>query len=501
MTATAGLAALLAGCTVGPDFKHPEVAPSNGYTSEKLDLQAAAGKEAKQGLAIGSKISGQWWELFHSDRLNAVLADALVANQTLLAARASLEQAQSAINAAAGAFWPHVQMTTSVSRQQGNGASSGFDSVHNDFSLYTIGPNVSYNLDIFGLTRRQVEQQQALAESREYQLDAAYLTLCGNVVNQVITIASVRQQIEIYREIIGDDQRNLNNVSQQLALGEATRFDLEQARTQLNTDRAALPPLQQQLSAAKHALATLVGKSPAEWVAPDFDLSEFNLPGELPVSVPSELLRQRPDILDAEAQLHAASAAIGVATASMYPRVDLSATFTQQAVDPANLFTGAGSIWSIAAQLTAPIFQGGTLEAQRKGAIAQFKAQAANYQQTVLTSFQQVADTLTQIQNDAQLLDEQRAATESADAARVLVQETYRGGGVTVLQVLDAERSYAQARLGYTRTRGQRLVDSAQLFNAMGGGWWDWRAKDMEMSAKAKDSDMSAKSAAATAKP
>lgn len=470
--------ALLAGCAVGPDFKHPEANAPNGYTSEKLELEAAAGAEAKQSLAIGKKISGKWWELFRSKQLNDVLELALAGNQDLAAAQATLAQAKDAVDQSAGALWPHVQMAGGVSRQQGNGSSSGIDSVHSDFSLYTIGPNVSYALDVFGLNRRQVEQSEALAEAQGYQLDAAYYTLCGNVVNQAIAIASTRQQIAIINEIVADDDKNLNNVSELLKLGEATRTDVEQARSQLTADRATLPPLQQQLSVAKHALAILIGKAPAEWVAPDYDLAEFTLPAELPLSVPSELVHQRPDILSAEAQLHAASAAIGVATAQMYPQINLSASFQQQIINPANLFTGAGSIWSLAAQLTAPVFQGGTLAAQRQGAVDAFNAKAATYKQTVLTSFGQVADTLTAIQNDAELLDRERSAQESAGTTRQLIQETYRGGGVTILQVLDAERQYAQARLGYTRAKAQRFTDTAQLFNAMGGGWWDWHPSD-----------------------
>jgi NodT family efflux transporter outer membrane factor (OMF) lipoprotein len=303
-------------------------------------------------------------------------------------------------------------------------------------------------------------------------------------VNQALAIASARQQIAITKEIIADDDRNVKNVSDLLSLGEATRTDVQQARNQLTADRASLPTLQQQLAVAKHALAILVGKAPSEWVAPDFDLAEFTLPQELPVSVPSDLVRQRPDILSAEAQLHAASAAIGVATAKMYPQLNLTASFTQQAIDPANLFSGAGSIWSVAAQLAAPIFQGGALSAQKQGAVDAFNAQAATYKQTVLKSFGQVADTLTALENDAQLLDRQREASESAQPSRQLVQETYRGGGVTILQVLDSERAYAQARIGYTRAKAQRFVDTAQLFNAMGGGWWDWRAKENDVSAK-----------------
>ncbi len=473
-----GMTGLLAGCAVGPDFSRPDANAPNGYTAEKLDLQAAAGAEAKQSLAMGKRISGNWWQLFHSKQLDDVLNLALADNNDLATAHATLAQAQETVDQSAGALWPHVQMTAGVNRQQTNNASSGFDSIHNDFSTYSIGPNVSYALDIFGLNRRQVEQSQALAEAQEYQLAATYLTLCGNVVNQAIAIASVRQQIAIVNEIVADDDKNVKNVSDQLSLGEATRTDVEQARSQLTADRALLPPLQQQLSVAKHALAILVGKAPSEWVAPDFDLSEFTLPEELPVSVPSELVHQRPDILSSEAQLHAASAAIGVATAQMYPQINLSASFTQQIIDPANLFSGAGSIWSVAAQLTAPIFQGGTLSAQRRAAVDAFNAKAASYKQTVLTSFGQVADTLTAIENDAELLDRQRSAQDSAGTTRQLIQETFRGGGVTILQVLDSERQYAQARLGYTRARAQRFTDSAQLFNAMGGGWWDWRASD-----------------------
>lgn len=474
----AALPGLVVSCAVGPDFKHPDANAPNGYTAEKLDLQTAAGAGAKQSLAIGQRISGNWWELFHSKQLTDVMELALAGNQDLAAAQATLTEAKDTVDQSAGALWPHVQMQGGVSRQQSNGSSSGFDSVHDDFSLYTIGPNVSYTLDIFGLNRRQVEQSQALAEAQEYQLDAAYLTLCGNVVNQALAIAFARQQIDITNGIIADDQKNLDNESELLKLGEATRTDVEQARSQLNADQATLPTLQQQLAVAKHALAILIGKAPADWVAPDFNLDAFTLPDTLPISVPSELVHQRPDILSAEAQLHAASANIGVATAQMYPQLNLSASFQQQIVNPVNLFSGAGSIWSIAAQLTAPIFQGGTLEAQRKAAVDAFNAKAATYKSTVLTAFGQVADTLTAIQNDAELVDRQRAASESAGTTRQLIQETYRGGGVTVLQVLDSERQYAQALLGYSKAKTQRFTDTAQLFNAMGGGWWDWRASD-----------------------
>jgi NodT family efflux transporter outer membrane factor (OMF) lipoprotein len=478
VTAAVSSAALLAGCMVGPDFSHPETRQPDGYTSENLNLETAAGREDKQSLAIGKKISGEWWRLFHSTRLNRVLEEALAGNLNLAAAKATLAQARDAVDQAAGALWPHAQLTAGVSRQQTNQASLGINSPHVVSNLFTVGPNVSYALDLFGGTRRQVEQQEALAEFQEYQLAAAYLSLTGDVVTQAIAIASAREQVKVIRDIIADDEKNVKLQGDLLALSEATRTDVEQARSQLTADRTLLPPLRQQQSVARHAMAVLIGKAPSEWTAPDFDLSEFTLPDELPLSLPSELVRQRPDILAAEAQLHAASAAIGVATAQLYPNITLTASFAQQALSPGNVFMGASSIWSIASQLTAPIFQGGALEAQKQGAVDAFVAKSAGYQQTILTSFGQVADVLTAIENDAQLLDQQRSASESAGTTRQLIGETFRTGSVTVLQVLDAERQYEQARLGYTKAKAQRLLDSAQLYNAMGGGWWDWRAKE-----------------------
>jgi NodT family efflux transporter outer membrane factor (OMF) lipoprotein len=483
---TVGLGAILAGCAVGPDFSHPEIRQPTEYTSKTLDLETAAGREAKQSLAIGKKISGEWWRLFHSTRLDSVFEQALSGNLNLAAAKATLAQAQDAVDQAGGALWPHVQFTAGVSRQQTNQATVGINSPHVISNLYTIGPNVSYALDIFGGTRRQVEQQLALAEYQEYQLAAAYLTLTGDVVTQAIAIASAREQIKVVLEIIADDEENVKLQADLLALRQATRTDVEQARSQLAADRALLPPLRQQQAVAEHAMAVLVGKAPGEWTAPDFDLSEFTLPDELPVSLPSELVRQRPDILAAEAQLHAASAAIGVATAQMYPNITLSASFAQQALSPGTVFTEASSIWSIASQLTAPIFQGGALEAQKQGAVDAFTAKTAGYKQTILTSFGQVADVLTAIENDAQLLDQQRSASESAETTRRLISETFRGGNITVLQVLDAQRQFEQARLGYTKAKAQRLLDSAQLFNAMGGGWWDWNAAEANARAEIK---------------
>jgi NodT family efflux transporter outer membrane factor (OMF) lipoprotein len=343
---------------------------------------------------------------------------------------------------------------------------------------------VSYALDPFGGNRRRVEQQGAVAQSEDYRLDAAYLTLTGNAVTQALTIASARAQIKAVETIIKDDEENLHLVQTVLEAGEGTQLDVQQAASQLEADRTLLPPLRQQVSAARHALSILLGRLPSEWVPPDFDLDEFTLPGELPVTLPSALVRQRPDILAAEADLHAASAAIGVATAQLYPSINLSASFTQEALSTATLFNPASSVFSVGGQLLAPIFHGGTLVAQKRAAVDAFQASLANYKETVLTSFAQVADVMQALKHDAESLESQRRALQSAETALNLTRTTYRFGNVGVLQVLESQRLAEQARLGYVRARAQRYLDTVQFLTAMGGGWWEWRSADQQTQAK-----------------
>lgn len=469
------VAALLTGCMVGPDFERPAAPQTNGYTPQKVDIAKAAGEEEQQHLAMGQKISGDWWKLFRAQRLDAVIRRAIADNQTLAAAKATLAQAQTAVAQASGALLPRLDLSAGASRQRQNELSLGIASPPSEFNLYSIGPNISYTLDVFGGERRQIEQQEAIAQYQDYQLDAAYLTLTGNVVNQAVAIASARAQIDAMNAVIQDDEKNVQLVAEELKSGAVLRTDLEQAKSQLAADRNLLPPLQQQLATARDAMAVLVGQAPADWRAPDFSLDEFTLPADLPVSLPSALVRQRPDILAAEAQLHAASAAIGVATAQEYPQFNLTGSFLQESLSPHNMFFAEGTLWSIAAQMTAPIFHGGELVAAKQGAVEGFNVRFAQYKQTVLTSFAQVADTLQALENDAALVDGQRKALESAQTTLQLTRETFSSGNVSVLQVLDAQRLYEQARLGYARARSQRLLDSAQLVTAMGGGWWDWR--------------------------
>jgi NodT family efflux transporter outer membrane factor (OMF) lipoprotein len=474
--AACGIAALLTGCMVGPDFFEPKAPDTKGYTEEGIPKTEIAGaQEKEQRFILGKKISGQWWQLFHSRRLDDVLQQAITGNQTLASAVATLAQAREGIAQASGALWPQVDLQAGYNREKVSNAPFGQPGRTAAFNLYSIGPTVSYAVDPFGGNRRRVEQQEATAEFQNYQLDAAYLTLTGNAVTQAINIASARAQIKMVESIIADDERNLQLVRSELAAGEATQIDVQSAASQLAADRTLLPPIRQQLSVAKHALAVLVGRLPGDWSPPNFDLDEFTLPDELPVSLPSELVRQRPDILSAEAQLHAASAAIGVATAQLYPNLNLTAAFTQESISTSTLFNPASSVFNVGAGLLAPIFHGGALTAQKRAAEDAYDGALASYRQTVLTSFGQVADVLDALAHDAELVEAQRRALESAEASLRLTRTTYAFGNVGVLQVLDAQRLAEQARLGYVRAQVQRHTDTVQLFTAMGGGWWDWQ--------------------------
>ena len=455
---------------MGPDFVRPSPPEVKDYTSAAMPAVLTPGNgEAEQHFVTGQAIAAEWWELFQSPVLTEVVEQAIAGNRTLAAAKATLAQAQQVVLQARSAYYPQLDFAASVQRQQTNGSGNSSAPI----TLYSLGPTVSYAPDVFGGTRRLVEQQEALAENQGYQLAAAYLTLTGNAVSQGINIASARMQLSAAEDIIAQDDRDLDLVRQKYEAGKAAQSDVLTAESLLANDRTLLPPLRQQLSVARHALAVLVGQLPGAWSAPDFELTEFTLPGELPVSLPSELARQRPDILAAEAQLHAASAEVGVTVAQMYPSITLSASVGFESTAANTLFNGASLIWSVASGLSAPIFHGGALEAQKQAAIDAFQASLATYQQIVLQAFGQVADTLRALQHDAELVDTERSALDTSSASLALQRLVYEAGKSDLLSLLTAERAYQEARLGYAHAQGQRYLDTAQLFVALGGGWWD----------------------------
>lgn len=450
--------ALLSACMVGPNFERPAAPTTEHYDAQAE--QALDGSHSAAGAAhveLGNKTQGDWWSTLGSAKLDEVMRKAIAGNFDLQAADATIAQANEAVTATAGALSPQVGFGATGGRQKGsNGAGVGTS------NFYAVGPQVSFDFDLFGGTKRKVEERTALAELEKHRFDAAYLTVTGDVASEAIALASARAQIKAVQVLIADDQKNLDLVRKAHEYGTATQVDIALATTQLAQDETLLPPLAQQRDVARHALAILVGKSPGEWTAPDFDLGDFALPENLPVTLPSELARERPDILEAEAQLHAASAEIGVATADMYPHLTLSASLTQAG-------PGIGTLFGIAGALAGPIFDGGTLKANRRGAVDGYKASLAGYQQTVITSLGQVADVLQAINHDTEEYAAQERALSAAEASLKLNQQGYRVGEIGVLQVLDAERAYQRALIGHIQAQTARHLDTVQLSIALGG--------------------------------
>jgi NodT family efflux transporter outer membrane factor (OMF) lipoprotein len=460
----------LGACAVGSDFKRPTAPAATRYTGDtQRGEDASASDTVQQHIALGQEIEHDWWTLFGSDAIDQLVKQAVAHNRSLAASAATLKQAQELALAQAGSRYPQVDLTAGAGRQQyGNEFLGGFAKIP-PFTYFAVGPAVSYTLDYTGGVARSVERQYALAEVERHQLDAAYLTVTGQAVMQAIAIASVRAQIATVETILAQDRDNLRLVQTAFDNGSVAREDVVSAQSQIANDMTLLPSLRQDLARARHALSVVLGQVPANGLPPDVDLAHITLPLEVPVSLPSELAHRRPDILAAEERLHAATSAVGVAESNLYPKIQLSASVGQQSLKADQLFDRASNAWSIISGLTAPIFDGGTLRAEKRAAVDAMHASAANYEQTVLEAFAQVADLLEALDHDAEQLDAQAQAQQAAQSSLDLARASYREGNVGVLLVLDAERSYQQARLGYVRAVAQRYLDTVQLFLALGG--------------------------------
>jgi NodT family efflux transporter outer membrane factor (OMF) lipoprotein len=450
----------LAGCTVGPAFKSPQAPEGASYR--------ATSEPAQAHFELGAPVAADWWAVFGSPELNKLIQQSVAGNQTLVAAAASLDQAQELANAVTGNRYPQVSLGAGALRQQYGAQFLGPFNLP-AFTAFGVGPSVRYVLDYDGAQLRADERQLALAQYQRYQLDAAYLALTGNVVVQVITLATTTDEINAVQRLIDADANNLALVQTAFEAGSVSRVDVLTAQSQQAADETLLPPLRQKLSLARHMLAVLAGRAPAAGNVADFQLDQLHMPASFPVSLPSQLVHDRPDILAAEAQLHAATAAVGVATANLYPTISLSASATLQSLHPEDLFNAASSAWSLIANLTAPLYDGGTLRAERRATLAALRGSSANYQQTVLEAFRQVADLMDALDHDEQLVSAQDGALAAAQNSLALARESYAAGNSGILAVLDAQRLLDQAQIGLIRARGQRYQDGAQLLLAMGG--------------------------------
>jgi NodT family efflux transporter outer membrane factor (OMF) lipoprotein len=464
----AALAALLVGCTVGPNFHTPTGPMSQGY--------AAPGDEPNSGAvraAIGEKVVSAWWTLFRSPELDQVVREAVADNPTLEQARARLQAAREAVRAESGLLM--INGNAGAERQRANLAAfsggsftksiPGFPAfpTNPEFNLYSVGGSVSYNLDLFGGVRRRTESLRASEEAKARELDAAYLTLSGQVVAQAFTIADANLQIDELNDIVASDQSDLDMVKRAHVAGGASAADVAAVESELAQEQSLLPGQRQRLEAARHALAILLGKAPANWTAPDFTARSFSMPETLPVAVPSALVRTRPDILEAEAKLHAAIADVGVATANLYPNINLTATLEQTALTPQSLFSVTSTSWTAAAGLTAPLFHSGELKARQRQAQAEAREALAAYELTVLQAFDQVADVLSAIAHDNVAYEAQRRALNAAQSRVDMTRRALALGGVSALQLVDAERDWRRTRLAVTQQSYSRVGDAALL--------------------------------------
>jgi NodT family efflux transporter outer membrane factor (OMF) lipoprotein len=479
----AALASLLhAGCAVGPNFKSPAAPDVTDYTVSPLRTTVATanvtGGEA-QNFAQGGDLAAQWWTLFHSEALNELIEHSLANNHDLKAAQAALSVARENVLAQRGAYYPSVSGSFSATRQRQSGQiAPALNSNTFLYNLFTPQVSVSYVPDVFGLNRRTVESLAAQEQEVRFQMIATYITLTANVVVTAIQEASLQMQVDATHELIDINTRMLQILRYQLAKGYASRLDVAAQESLLAQVAATLPPLLKQSAQLHDLMAALAGRFPSQ--APDdkFVLSSMQLPLDLPVSLPSDLVEQRPDVLQAEANLHDASAKIGIATANRLPNIVLTANAGSSASAMDQLFTTGTGFWGLGAAVTAPIFQGGTLLHLQRAAKAAYVQAAEQYRSTVLTAFQNVADTLTALDQDADALKSAAAAADAATVTLDLAQRQLQDGYASNLALLNAEQTYQQARINLVQAQASRYADTAALFQALGGGWW--HRKDLQ---------------------
>jgi NodT family efflux transporter outer membrane factor (OMF) lipoprotein len=465
----------LIGCTVGPDYQTPAAPDVPRYTEQPLPARTVSAEGtggAAQALLVGRDIPRAWWEVFHSDAITALVQRALAANPDVAAARATLREARENLRAGQGSLYPQLSASASGTRERESLASLGFGNGSATFSSYDAALNLSYTLDTFGGIARRVEQLGAQADYERFELEAEDLTLSANVVMAAITEASLQAQIDTTEEILRTYAAALDLTRHRFELGGVSQADVLQQQALLDAEAATLPGLRKQLAQQRNQLAIYIGTQPAHYASPAVRLADLTLPAELPVSLPSHLVEQRPDIRATAALLHSATANVGVAVANTLPQISLTASYGRDGSSLANMFTPAGIVWSLAASITQPVFEGGTLQARKRAAVAAMDVAAAQYSSTVNTAFQSVANALVAIERDAETLRAALASQKTAAQSLAVARGQYLAGAGTYLNVLTAEQSDQSARLSLVSAQAARFTDTVALFQALGGGWW-----------------------------
>ncbi len=467
-------ASLLTSCSVGTDFTSPELAAGAGYVAGGALHPAAATTGIRGGgsqtFSPGTEVSGQWWKMFGSPQLNALVEEAIRNHPNVEAAQYALRSARETALASGGALYPQVGVSDSATRAR-NAASGAAPA--NIYNLSNASVSVSYGLDLFGGTRRQIEANMAAAEYQRFQMEATVLTLTSNVVTTAITEASLRAQINATESIIKLQKDQLARIQKQFELGAVPNSDVLAQQSNLAQTQASLPALQKQLAQQRTALMAYLGRLPNEDHGESVEISSLRLPRNLPVSLPSNLVRQRPDIRAAEETLHQASASVGVSVASMLPQITLSGQYGGSASTFAAMFTPSQAVWSVAASVSQKLLDGGSLFHSKEAAVANYERNLALYKSTVISAFQNVADSLHAVQYDADALQAQNSAEQSAKASLAMAQNQYATGAVNYATVLNALQTYQTAVISRVKAQAARYTDTVALYQSLGGGWWN----------------------------
>jgi NodT family efflux transporter outer membrane factor (OMF) lipoprotein len=473
----------LAACAVGPNFHRPTLKGSEGYGVGPTSADSGAGPDASPlapAYALGAELPGQWWEMFHAQALDELMAQALHNNADLDAARAALRAAHAQVRVQQAGLLPTADLSGQASREKDSAALSPTLNVNTGpnqppplFSLYTVQLAIAYSPDVFGGVRRSVENARAQEEQQRFELEASYLTLTSNLANAVISASSLQAQVQADERLVAIARQTLEIYRQEKALGQLAQGDVEAEVQLLAQAQGALAPLRRQLAQARDQIAALCGLTPAELQTPAIDFDALALPSPLPLSLPSKLVDQRPDIRAAEANLHAASAAVGVAIAARLPNITLGATGGGASTAIGSVLTQGNNFWTLAGGFAQPVFEGGQLLAKQHAAQAAYDQARAQYRSTVIDAFQNVADALHALDADAQALDAATRADAAAAHAYQIAQGQQALGQIPGVQTLAAEQTYLTARLTRIQARTAQLQDAAALFQAAGGGWWN----------------------------
>jgi NodT family efflux transporter outer membrane factor (OMF) lipoprotein len=495
-------ASVLSGCAAGPDFLRPLLQVSNSFSPTPLPettVSAPLPGGEEQRFIASKEIKSDWWTLFQSPELNTLIEKAFAANPTIEAAQASLRAAQANISAQRGFFFPTVQAGYSPSRTklagnmggnspgvqgdgsvisttQGTPANQGGTAPYNapvTYNFHTAQITVGYVPDIFGINRRLVESLESQAKIQHFQLEAAYITLATNVVAAAIQEALLRQQIGTTNEIIAANTQSVELVTRQVKAGFASRLDLALQESTLAQSKQLLPPLQKQFEQNRHLLRALVGGVQDTELPESFDLASLKLPKELPLSLPSQIIEQRPDVRAAEEQLHATTAQLGVAIANRLPQFAIEASWGGAASHFSQMFWNSGTFFSLAASITQTIFDGGTLKYRQRAMEEGVRQMAAQYQLTVITAYQNVADALYAVHSDAEAFSAAAEVERTTKISMELMRNQHTRGYIDRLALIGAEQTYRQASLNLAQAQAMRLGDTATLFQSLGGGWWN----------------------------